>query len=124
MLTPYRGVPYHIKEFREANDGGPRNAKELFNLKRSSLRMIVERCFGVLKKRFPILVMMPSFSYPYQCELVSCCVLIHNFIRRQLYPDDFDVEDDMMLCTLLWTTKDLHIMLLDSGAMTLVTGCG
>ena len=96
MLTPYRGVPYHIKEFREANDGGPRNAKELFNLKHSSLRMVVERCFGVLKKRFPILVTMPSFSFPYQCELVSCCVLIHNFIRRQLYPDDFDVEDDIV----------------------------
>jgi hypothetical protein len=28
ILTPYRGVPYHIKEFRGANDGRPRNAKE------------------------------------------------------------------------------------------------
>ena len=81
-LTPYRGVRYHLKEFQAGNAGGPRNAKELFDLKHSSLRTVVERCFGVLKKRFPILVVMPSFHFPYQCELVSCCVLIHNFIRR------------------------------------------
>ena len=99
-LTPYRGVRYHLKEFQAGNAGGPRNAKELFNLKHSSLRNVVERCFGVLKKRFPILVVMPSFYFPYQCQLVSCCVLLHTFIRRnQLYEDDFydgnvDIEVD------------------------------
>ena len=99
-VTPYRGVRYHLKEFQAGNAGGPRNAKELFNLKHSSLRNVVERCFGVLKKRFPILVVMPSFYFPYQCQLVSCCELLHTFIRRnQLYEDDFydgnvDIEVD------------------------------
>lgn len=98
VLTPHRGVRCHLKEFQAANAGGPRNAKELFNLKHSSLRNVVERSFGVIKKRFPILVVMPSFHFPYQCELVSCCVLIHNFIRRnQLYLDEFDEEDEIVV---------------------------
>ena len=97
-LTPFRGVRYHLKEFQAGNAGGPRNAKELFNLKHSSLRNVVERSFGVVKKRFPILVVMPSFNFHYQCELVSCCALIHNFIRRnQLYLDEFDREDEIAL---------------------------
>lgn len=96
-LTPYRGVRYHLKEFQAGNAGGPRNAKELFNLKHSSLRNVVERCFGVIKRRFPILNVMPSFYFPFQCELVSCCMLIHNFIRRnQVYLDDFDNNDDVV----------------------------
>lgn len=94
-LTPFRGERYHLKEFRAGNDGGPRSARELYNLKHSSLRNVVERCFGVLKKRFPILVVMPSFQFPYQCVLVNCCVLLHNFIRRnQMYEDDFYVDND------------------------------
>ena len=41
---------------------------------------------------------MPSFHFPYLCELVSCCVLIHNFFRRnQLYLDEFDREDEIVL---------------------------
>lgn len=97
-LTPYRATRYHLREFQAGNAGGPANAKELFNLKHSSLRNVIERCFSSLKKRFPILVVMPSFAYPYQCELISCCFLIHNFIRRnQLYLDEFDNDDGIVL---------------------------
>ena len=40
---------------------------------------------------------MPSFYFPFQCVLVNCCFLIHNFIRRnQLYEDDFYVDDDVV----------------------------
>ena len=40
---------------------------------------------------------MPSFYFPFQCELVSCCMLIHNFIRRnQVYLDGFDNNDDVV----------------------------
>ena len=34
IITPYRGVRYHLKEF---SDHRPENAKELFNLRHSSL---------------------------------------------------------------------------------------
>ncbi|MFQ6663134.1 hypothetical protein Gotur_030769, partial [Gossypium turneri] len=41
-ITPYRGVRYHLKEFTAK---GPENAKELFNLHHSSLRITVERLY-------------------------------------------------------------------------------
>ena len=43
VLTPYRGVRYHLKEF---DVDGPQNAKELFNLRHSSLRNVIERMYG------------------------------------------------------------------------------
>ena len=52
IISPYRGVRYHLKEF---SDNPPRNDKELFNLHHSSLRTSIEHCFGVLKKRFRVL---------------------------------------------------------------------
>ena len=54
-LTPYRGVRYHLKEWERGNQR-PQNKEELFNLRHSSLRNAIERIFGVIKKRFPILV--------------------------------------------------------------------
>ena len=90
VLTPYRGVRYHLKEWRIGNEG-PQNARELFNLRHSSLRNVVERIFGVVKKRFPLLVAMQSYSFLFQCDLISCTFMLHNFIRtHQLYDDDFD----------------------------------
>jgi hypothetical protein len=40
FLPPYRGVRYHLSEFSGTNQ--PTNAKELFNLRHSSLRVTVE----------------------------------------------------------------------------------
>ncbi|XP_052622502.1 uncharacterized protein LOC128127837 [Lactuca sativa] len=51
LMTPYRGVRYHLKE---CSAHPPVNAKELFNLRHASLRNAIERSFGVLKRRFPI----------------------------------------------------------------------
>ncbi|KAI3701264.1 hypothetical protein L2E82_45915 [Cichorium intybus] len=47
-----RGVRYHLKEY---STRAPENSKELFNLRHASLRNAIERAFGVLKKRFPII---------------------------------------------------------------------
>ena len=54
LLVPYSGVRYHLKEHYKAKEK-PQNAKELFNLRHASLRNIIERCFGVFKRRFRIL---------------------------------------------------------------------
>ena len=61
IISPYRGVCYHLKEF---SDNPPRNDKELFNLRHSSLRTSIERCFAVLKKRFRVLDAEPFWSFP------------------------------------------------------------
>jgi hypothetical protein len=93
-LTPYRGVRYHLKEWGLVG-AVPVNKEELFNLRHSSLRNIIERGFGVVKKRFPILKTMPSYSFDVQTQLVLSCVMIHNFIKKnQGYEDIFDLWDD------------------------------
>jgi len=70
---------YHLKEWRNAPNC-PENARELFNLRHASLRNAIERAFGIIKKRFPILVTMPSYPFRLQMQLVKCCFMIHNFL--------------------------------------------
>ena len=89
-LVPYRGVRYHLKEWARGN-ARPQNYKELFNLRHASLRNVVERAFGVIKQRFPILKMMTSYPMVTQIDLINICFMIHNFIRvNQGYEDEFD----------------------------------
>ena len=93
-LTPYRGVRYHLKEIGRAGEV-PRNMKELFNMRHSSLRNVIERIFGVCKRRFPLLVKMNSFEFTFQCTLVNCAFMIHNFIHlNQKYEDVFYIIDE------------------------------
>ena len=93
VLTPYRGVRYHFKEWAQGNRR-PQNAKELYNLRHSALRNVIERIFGVVEKRFPILVEMSPYAFPFQCDLVLTAMVLHNFIRsHQLNEDEFDVPD-------------------------------
>src|ERR1700690_2668566 len=40
----------------------PENPKELFNLRHASARKVIERIFGVLKRRFRILVVPPEYD--------------------------------------------------------------
>jgi hypothetical protein len=41
----------------------PTNARELFNLRHSSLRVTIERAFGALKNRFKILDNKPFHTF-------------------------------------------------------------
>jgi hypothetical protein len=97
LTPPYRGVRYHLKEWKHSN-AKPQNKEELFNLRHASLRNVVERAFGIVKKRFSVLQNMGSFDLQIQNQIVYCCCMIHNYIRRnQGYEDDFDrviVEED------------------------------
>ncbi|XP_028204632.1 putative nuclease HARBI1 isoform X2 [Glycine soja] len=79
VLTPYRGVRYHLKEYSIRS---PQNSKELFNHRHASLRNVIERCFGVLKKRFPILSTgtEPFYSFEVMTDIVLACCILHNFL--------------------------------------------
>ncbi|CAL1400844.1 unnamed protein product [Linum trigynum] len=79
LLTPYRRVRYHLKEYSR---NGPKNAKELFNHRHASLRNSIERCFGVVKKRFPIIGtgMEPQYSFDTTTNIILACCIIHNFL--------------------------------------------
>jgi hypothetical protein len=93
-LVPYRGVRYHLKEWI-AGGRTPVNKEELFNLRHSSLRNVVERVYGVVQKRFPIFKKMSPYPFTRQVDIVTSCCMLHNFIvRNQLYSDMFDILDD------------------------------
>nr|XP_048328401.1 uncharacterized protein LOC107422048 [Ziziphus jujuba var. spinosa] len=51
FLPPFRGERYHLQEYH-GRGRQPRRPKELFNYRHSSLRNVIERCFGVLKAQF------------------------------------------------------------------------
>ncbi|GMI75413.1 hypothetical protein like AT5G41980 [Hibiscus trionum] len=103
IISPYRGVRYHLKEF---NDHRPENAKELFNLRHSSVRTTVERVFGILKKRFRVLDAEPFWDFQTQVDIVLACCIIHNhimgvdpndLINEELYEED---ESNLIISTL------------------------
>ncbi|XP_016182102.1 putative nuclease HARBI1 isoform X1 [Arachis ipaensis] len=79
LITPYRSVRYHLKEYARR---GPENEKELFNLRHASLRNVIERSFGVLKKRFAIITSgtEPHYDFETMTEIVLACCILHNFL--------------------------------------------
>ena len=93
FLAPFRGVRYHLQDFG-GHGRAPENEHELFNLRHSSLRNVVERIFGIFKSRFTIFKSAPPFPYRTQTELVLACAGLHNFLRRECRSDEFPIELD------------------------------
>ncbi|KAG6535299.1 hypothetical protein ZIOFF_000264 [Zingiber officinale] len=79
LITPYRGIRYHLKEYSRCD---PTNAKELFNLRHATLRGAIERAFGVLKKRFPIIASgtEPYYEVDIRTDIILACCILHNFL--------------------------------------------
>ncbi|KAF4146427.1 DDE superfamily endonuclease [Phytophthora infestans] len=92
VLTPFRGVRYHLKEWATSDAGRPRNPKELFNLRHAKARNVIERTIGVLKRRFKVL--RPCMDYEMKTikSVIYACVLTHNFIREY---DASDLGSDL-----------------------------
>ncbi|KAJ3703223.1 hypothetical protein LUZ61_006928 [Rhynchospora tenuis] len=82
LITPYRGTRYHLKEYSR---NPPRNPQELFNLRHASLRNAIERAFGVLKKKFPIIgsANQPFYSVEAQKKIIVACCVLHNYLIDQ-----------------------------------------
>ncbi|KAK9272795.1 hypothetical protein L1049_003173 [Liquidambar formosana] len=87
FLAPYRGQQYHLNDWRTGYQ--PTTPQEFFNMKHSSARNVIERCFGLLKRRWAIL-RSPSF-YPMQTHnrIILACVLLHKHITREMPTDPF-----------------------------------
>ena len=85
FIAPYRGVRYHLSEFRRrrSSQSGYANHKELFNHRHAILRNHIERAIGVLKKRFPILKVGTFHPIENQIKLAAATVAFHNIIRGQ-----------------------------------------
>ncbi|KAL9662351.1 hypothetical protein QQ045_027184 [Rhodiola kirilowii] len=80
-LAPYKDkrVRYHMPTFR--NGDQPTGVYEKFNYRHSSLRTTIERAFGILKKSWKILKVMPQVSDKRQSDIIIATFTMHNFIR-------------------------------------------
>ncbi|KAI8559019.1 hypothetical protein RHMOL_Rhmol04G0141800 [Rhododendron molle] len=87
-LAPYRDNRYHRDQWNGVNTVF-RSPRELFNYKHSSLRNVIECCFGVLKARFPILKTMPRYPCARQPTIVTACCVVHNWIIDRRGRDEF-----------------------------------
>ena len=76
ILPPFRKTRYHLNEFSPRYR--PQNAKELFNLRHSSLRVTIERAFAALKNMFKVLDQKPFHTFDTQVMLVLACCILHN----------------------------------------------
>ncbi|XP_074343001.1 uncharacterized protein LOC141680774 [Apium graveolens] len=92
FLTPYKNTSYWQADFQ-----GRRalTKEEKFNHAHAQLRNVIERAYGVLKARFPILKQMPPYTFSTQRDIVIACFAVHNFIRLQKLEDElFDQCDN------------------------------
>jgi hypothetical protein len=65
----------------------PASYQELFNLRHASLRNVIERIFGICKRRFRLMVAAPEYDIHTQSKIPYAMAALHNFIRIH-DPDD------------------------------------
>jgi len=90
-LAPFKGTKYHLPEYRDGPE--PEGKNEIFNFTHSSLRNVIERCFGVLKMKWRILLGIPAYPPHVQTKIIVACMALHNFIRASGL-----VDRDFALC--------------------------
>jgi hypothetical protein len=64
--------------------------QELFNLRHAQARNVIERIFGVVKRRFGLMTAAPEYSLETQAKMVPALCVLHNFIRVH-DPDDTEM---------------------------------
>ncbi|XP_054824887.1 protein ALP1-like [Prosopis cineraria] len=79
LIIPYRGVRYYLKEYSARS---PQTVREIFNHRHASLRNVIERTFGVLKKKFPIIGSgtEPHYAFETMVDIVIACCILHNYL--------------------------------------------
>ncbi|XP_020596555.1 uncharacterized protein LOC110036448 [Phalaenopsis equestris] len=93
---PNSNFPHPPSDFARASNV-TRGRKEMFNKRHSSLRGVIERTFGVWKKKWVILRDMPPYNFSKQVQIVCATMALHNYIRRHHSRSDIDfhlVEED------------------------------
>ena len=75
------------------------NHKELFNLRHAQARNVIERLFGVVKRRFRIMGVAPEYDLHTQALLVLAICVLHNVIRIH---DPSDLNNADMAASLDW----------------------
>ncbi|XP_028102674.1 uncharacterized protein LOC114301915 [Camellia sinensis] len=74
----------------------PNNSTRVFNMRHSSARNVIKRCFGLLKMRRAILRTYSYFPIKTQFRIITACFLLHNLIQREMLMDLDDDENEEM----------------------------
>ncbi|SCN90747.1 uncharacterized protein FFB20_15895 [Fusarium fujikuroi] len=81
LLVPYIGIRYHLNDWKVSLEG-PQNKEELYNLRHSRLRIIVELTFGRVKRKFRIMRSSPPEYDTYkQILIVYAYTGLWNFLK-------------------------------------------
>ncbi|XP_076936901.1 uncharacterized protein LOC143604248 [Bidens hawaiensis] len=91
FVAPYRNVRYWLGDFRRKC---VLTNKAKFNHAHAKLRNVIERAFGALKARFPILKRRTSFPLETQRNVTVACFALHNFIRKRDLDDELFTQYD------------------------------
>jgi len=75
--------PCFITPFENPTLGAEVNYNKLLKIE----RLIVERCFGQLKRRFPILQYICSVKLEYVQKIIVTCFVLHNIAKTLANPD-------------------------------------
>ncbi|XP_042051472.1 uncharacterized protein LOC121796750 [Salvia splendens] len=86
FITPYKGVRYHLKEWGPSCQA-PQTPVEIFNLRHTKARNIIERAFAVIKMQWGILRSACFYPIDMQTQLINACFLLHNFIHGEMEVD-------------------------------------
>lgn len=87
---PFCGVRYDLKKW--STTCAQRSGQDLFNLRHSKLRNVVEKIFAVLKQCFALFQIAPHYPIKTQVKLVVACCILHNYIRQHNLDDKMFVE--------------------------------
>ena len=68
----------------------------MFNLHHATLQNVIERIFGVLKRRFQILQLAPKYNMDIQGRLPTALSALHNFIRTHDPDDETELQEISM----------------------------
>lgn len=95
LITPYTGCRYHLAEWGRA-DVRPVTKEELFNLRHAQARNVVERIFGVVKRRWRIMTAPPEINMKFQAMLPAALAALHNFILRYDFTEMEEVTEQIV----------------------------
>ncbi|XP_041989894.1 uncharacterized protein LOC121741250 [Salvia splendens] len=115
FLTPYKGVRYHLHEWGPDTER-PKNPREMFNMRHTSARNIIQRAFVVLKMRWSILRSASYYPIETQIMLIMACFLLHNYIRGEMAVDPMEqLVDTNMVDNEMFAEQDdtEHIEFID-----------
>ena len=93
FLTPFKGVRYHLKEWGPATEA-PQSPREIFNMRHTRARNVIERAFAVLKMRWGILRSAAFYPVKVQIRLIMACFLLHNYVRGAMLSDPIELAMD------------------------------